>query len=175
MSTLIVYASTHGFTEMCAQRIARELPGPVETFDLSTHPHPDLSRAGVILIGGSVHIGAIQPAVGEFCERYHDRLLRHPLALFISCMKQDEEAAEQLEAAYPLRLRAHAFATARLGGAFYFDRMSMLQRWVVKNMAGVKKSVEDLDTAMLQSFIATTCRQIRLYERKRQLETSGVN
>ena len=101
MSTLIVYGSTHGFTEMCAQRLAQQLPFDVDTVDLSTHPHPKLASYGVIAVGGSIHLGAIQPIVGEFCERERDALLRHPLALFLSCMKRDEEAAQQFDNAFP--------------------------------------------------------------------------
>ncbi len=164
MSTLIVYASTHGFTEMCAQRIARQLPGQVQTVDLTTHPHPDLHKAGVIVVGGSIHLGGIQPVVGAFCEHHRDSLLRHPLALFISCMKRDEEARDQFDNAFALRLRAHAFAAAILGGAFYFDRMSMLQRWVVRKMIGANETIEHLDHDAIQSFIAAIAHRLETLE-----------
>lgn len=154
MSTFIVYASTHGFTEMCAQRIARQIPGDVELVDLTTHPHPDLKRAGVVIVGGSIHMSSIQPAVSSFCDYHQDSLLRHPLALFMTCMKRDEEAAQQFDNAFPLRLRAHAFATAHLGGAFYFDRMSMLQRWIVRKVTGIHQTTEDLDSIAMEDFTA---------------------
>ena len=166
MSTLIVYGSTHGFTEMCAQRLAQQLPFDVDTVDLSTHPHPKLASYGVIAVGGSIHLGAIQPIVGEFCERERDALLRHPLALFLSCMKRDEEAAQQFDNAFPLPLRAHAFARANLGGAFYFDRMSLLQRWVVRKIAHVDQTREDLDETALNTFTAQLSRVIHDLELK---------
>ena len=169
MSTLIVYGSTHGFTEMCAQRLAQRLPGEVVTVDLSTHPHPDLAAHGIIVIGGSIHLGTIQPVVGEFCAQERDALIRHPLALFISCMKRDEEAAQQFDNAFALRLRAHAFATAHLGGAFYFDRMTLLQRWVVRNVVHVDRSTEELDEFALNAFTAQLSRAIRNLDSPRPL------
>ncbi len=161
MSTLIVYASTHGFTEMCVHRIARQLPGTVQLADLTTHPHPDLDQAGVVVVGGSIHLGSIQPVIATFCEHRRDSLLRHPLGLFICCLKHNEEAHDQFDNAYALRLRAHAFATAMLGGALYFDRMSLLQRWIVRKTTGLNESIVELDAEALQDFTEAIIAQVR--------------
>ena len=171
MSTLIVYASTHGFTEMCAHRLAQQISGAVDIVDLSTHPHPELDNHAIIVVGGSIHMGLIQPIVGAFCERERDALLRRPLALFLCCMKRGEEAAQQFDNAFPLRLRAHAFARAELGGAFYLDRMSILQRWVVRKLAGTTDSVEDLHEEALADFTTLISQRVQDLART---ERSGV-
>ncbi len=59
-----------------------------------------------------------------------------------------EKAQMQFENAYNENLRDHAIATSLFGGEFVFERMNWFERSVVKKVAGVSKSVSDIDQAV---------------------------
>lgn len=155
MKTLIVFASTHGFTEMCAQRIRSKLIGQVSLTDLAHDPHPDLTESDLRIVGGSIHAGRIQPSVRAFTHRREAELCERPLALFLACMKQDREAEQQFVDAFPGSLRHHAITRALVGGAYYFERMNFIQRWVVRRLTGVTQTEEHLDEGQLTGFVDT--------------------
>jgi len=76
MSTLIVYASSHGCTEKCAQKVSDQLASKSYLLNLKRSNPDDLNRYDTILIGGSIHVGKMQKAVKKFCENHLDGLLQ---------------------------------------------------------------------------------------------------
>lgn len=152
MKTLIAYSTTHGCTEKTALELQSLSPDLIEMVNLKINPDPDLSEFDRIIIGGSIHAGKIQKRVKEFCQKNMEILISKELGLFICCMEEGETAQQQLENAYPEDLRNHAKATGCLGGEFDFERMNLLQKFIVRKVAHVDKSVSRINYPAINEF-----------------------
>jgi menaquinone-dependent protoporphyrinogen oxidase len=99
----------------------------------------------VVLVGGSIYGGRIQREVTAFCEGRSDLLLKCKIGLFLCCLSQGEHAREQLQAAFPDWLAAHAFARSLFGGDLHYDRLTLLDRLLVRGLPRPRQGVSLLD------------------------------
>ncbi len=141
MKVLIAYRTRYGTTAACARQLADRIDAETTLADLrgqgrrprsSAAPSPD--SADVVLIGGSIYGGRIQREVPAFCERHREVLLARPVGLFICCLYRGEHAMAELEAAFPGWLLAHAFARSLLGGEVHPERLSFLDRLLLRGL-----------------------------------------
>jgi menaquinone-dependent protoporphyrinogen oxidase len=154
MSTLIVYATTHGCTEKAVQMLEQLLNDKVSLMNLKKRFHSDLSSFDTIIIGGSIHAGRIQGKVKRFYRKHLDTLKQKNLGLFLCCMEEGENAQKQFDEAFPAELRSHAAAAGFFGGAFNLDKMNFLQKAIIKKAAGIIESVEKIKDDNIHQFAA---------------------
>jgi menaquinone-dependent protoporphyrinogen oxidase len=152
MKTAIVYATTHGCTETCAQKLAARLPGDTDRFNLKEKPQISLANYDRILIGGSIHAGRIQGSVRRFASGNLPVLLQKRIGLFICCMEKGEKARQQLDQSFPAGLLEHASAAGLFGGGFDFERMNFLQKAIIKKIAKIDHSVNNIDEQAINRF-----------------------
>jgi menaquinone-dependent protoporphyrinogen oxidase len=88
----------------------------------------------VVLIGGSIYAGKLQRKVVSFCEKNRSALLQRKVGIFLCCLYQGEEALMQLQSAFPDWLLAHAFARVLPGGEVHYDRLTFLDRLLVRSL-----------------------------------------
>lgn len=144
--TAIIYMSKHGTTEKIALSIHKLInKEDVHPIDLSINKKPDISGYNKIIIGGSIHAGAIQKRIRDFIALNLNELMKKEVALFLCCMKDSEEAREQFENAFPEVLRKHAKKIEIVGGEFLFDKMNFFERAIVKKIAGVQENISKID------------------------------
>lgn len=153
MKTLIVYASHHGCTQQCAERLRQSLGDEAELVRLpagrSRRPK-DYER---VLIGGSIHIGHVQGVVRRFCREHLETLLGKQVGLFLCCMAEGADAQKQFDAAFPEVLRRHARATGIFGGEFNFEKMNPLQRAMIRKISGSSESVSKIRQEAIDDFL----------------------
>ena len=152
MKTAIVYATTHGCTETCAQKLATRLSGDTDRFNLKEKPQISLANYDRVLIGGSIHAGRIQGSVRRFVSGNLPVLMQKRIGLFICCMEKGEKAKQQFDQVFPAELRSHASAKDLFGGGFDFERMNFLQRALIKKIAKVDQSVNNIDEQAINRF-----------------------
>lgn len=144
-NTLIVFASDHGTVEKCARHLFRLLEGNVDICNLEQRDFfPDVSNYDAIIIGGSIHSGAVQECVSKFCEENLQILQTKRLGLFINCLYTGEKARKQLEAAYPAVLNEKAFVRDYFGGEVDKTHLTFWERVITSQM--IKKN--DLRVAL---------------------------
>jgi len=132
MKTLIAYRSKYGTTASVAHQVAERVGGNVTVCDLAASPVRDVASYDTVLIGGSIHAGRIQRQVGSFCERHRSVLLGRRVGLFLCCLYTGEEADVQMQSAFPDWLLAHAVARVFPGGEIHYDRLTFLDRLLVR-------------------------------------------
>ena len=137
MSTLIVYASKYGCTEKCAKLIAGEIKDEVEIINLKQVKAINLSNYNKVIIGGSIYIGKIQKEVTEFCTKNLEELKQKKIGLFICGMVEGEAINNELKQNFPLELLEMAIAKGYLGGEFLIDKMSFMDKVIVKKVSKV--------------------------------------
>lgn len=73
MKTAIVFATHHGTTEKVAQMISKLASGNAELINLKKSGDVNLDDYDRIIIGGSIHAGAIQKRVRRFCYKHMEQ------------------------------------------------------------------------------------------------------
>ncbi|MFO8086588.1 MAG: flavodoxin domain-containing protein [Bacteroidales bacterium] len=139
MNTIIVYASTHGSSEKVGLALQEKLAGEVNVLNLKKAKNVDISDYERVIVGGSIHVGAIQKKVKAFYETHQEELLEKQLGLYLCCM-DEERAAEQFEKNYPEVLRKHSSSNKLMGGEYIFERMNFLEKFMVKKISGIGSS-----------------------------------
>ncbi len=134
MKVLIAYRTRYGTTAGCAQRLADRIGAEASLVDLRGRVRPAVAAADVVLVGGSIYGGRIQREVPAFCERERGLLLERPVGLFICCLYRGERAVAELASSFPEWLQAHAFARAWLGGEVHPERLTLLDRLLLRGL-----------------------------------------
>jgi menaquinone-dependent protoporphyrinogen oxidase len=141
MKTLIVYATKTGFVTECVDKLAALLSGRIDKINLAGRPPAvDVAAYDRIMVGGSIHAGRIQKVVKKFCADYTSLLATKKLGLFVACLSKPEEAGKYFDDNFPRSLVVQAKAKACFGGAAYYERMSPLERFIIKKISGTDKS-----------------------------------
>lgn len=151
MKTLILFATRHGSSEKAAQMLKEQLISDVTLHNIKDKGTPDISDFDSVIIGGSIHAGEIQRNIKRYCEKNFEILLKKHLGLYLCCMDK-EKAQMQFEKAYNEELRESTIASSLFGGEFAMDKMNFLERSIVKKVAGIEKSVSNIDHAAIKRF-----------------------
>lgn len=152
MRCLLVYASSHGTTEKAARLLGDYLHQEVELVDLRRASPPDVRLYGAVIIGGSIHAGAMQKKVLRFIERNKLHLIGRPLGLFLCCLHEGDQAMAQFESAYPEPLRDQSLVSGLFGGELLYGQINPFMRPVVRRITGMREDVSQLDTERIRRF-----------------------
>lgn len=134
MRTLIAYRTKYGTAAACARLLAEKIGGETALADLADARDVDVREYDVVLVGGSIYGGKLQRKVVSFCEKNRGALLQRRVGIFLCCLYQGEDALMQLQSAFPDWLLAHAFARALPGGEVHYDRLTLLDRLLVRSL-----------------------------------------
>jgi menaquinone-dependent protoporphyrinogen oxidase len=155
MATLIVFRTRHGCARMGATRISEGLSDQTTVVDLKRKRRIAIDAYDTVVIGGSIHVGRIQRKVRSFCKKKLDTPLTKRVGLYLCCMQEGEKAQEEFDEAYPEELREHAAVTGIFGGVFDLAKMNAIEKAIVKNVAGVERSVSKINDDAIDAFIQT--------------------
>lgn len=145
----------HGTTQRVVDRLAEGL-GRADTavVNLENDVIPDLTTFDTVIVGGSIHVGQIQPKVKRFCEQQKELLLSKNLGLFL-CFMNKELAHQEFKNAYPKELRDHAMAHGLFGGELLMEKMNFVEKFIVKKVAKETRTRSELDYEAIEGFITT--------------------
>ncbi len=151
MRTLILFATKYGSVEKAAGLLKTKLKSEVDIVNLKIGPVPSLDNFDAIILGGSIYVGKIQHELYEFCKNNIEQLLSKKLGLFV-CAGQTELALQekQLAHAFPAELVAHACVKETVGDEIILERMSLMDRWAVRLIKGIKLSYSNISDANLE-------------------------
>jgi menaquinone-dependent protoporphyrinogen oxidase len=141
LRTLIAYRTKYGTAAACARILLEKIGGDTVLADLADARDVNVREYDVVLVGGSIYGGKVQRTVVSFCERNRAALLQRNVGVFLCCLYQGEDALMQLQSAFPDWLLAHAFARALPGGEIHYNRLTLLDRLLVR---GLKRPPGDL-------------------------------
>lgn len=153
MSTLILFASSHGCAEKSAYKLKEKLKDNSQVVSFKEKHLPTISDFNNIIIGGSIHAGKIQKRVASFCENNKEILLQKKLGLFLCCMEEGEKAQKQFDDAFPLELIKHSSANGIFGGEFDFDKMNFMEKMIIKRVAKITESISRFREEAVDEFV----------------------
>ena len=143
METLIAYSTRYGCVEKCAKMLAEKLDGKVTLVNLQKARAVDPAPYERVIVGGSLYIGKIQKEVRDFCLKNAAQLKQKKSGYFI-CGMREEEAAAELNGAFPPELLESAAAKDYFGGEFNFKKMKALDRFIVKKVSKVEQDLSSI-------------------------------
>ncbi len=155
MKTGIFYISNHGTTAKVAKQIGEKVSQTVDLIDIKKIKNPSPEFYDLIILGSSIHAGSNQKTMKSFIKKNKDVFLNKKLALFLCCMYEGEERVNQFNTAYPEELRNHSEANLLAGGEFILEKMSFLEKTIVKKVAGVNESKSNIDEDAIRNFISS--------------------
>lgn len=151
--TAIVYISCHGSTEKSARLLAKQLTdSDVDLINLKKVKHLNISDYDTIILGGSIHAGQIQQRLRAFMLKEQSKLMQKNIGLFVCCIETGDKAMEQFENVFPKKLRTKAIAKGIFGGEFNLDKLSWLERIVVRQLKGITESISNIDLPAIDRF-----------------------
>lgn len=151
MKTLIAYASRHGCSEKAAKFLSEIIADSI-IINLDKKEKVNLKDFEAVIIGGSIHIGGVQKTVKKFRSDNFMTLLKKQIDLYLCCMYEGAPAIKQFESAFVPELREKAAAKDIFGGEFNFEKMSFIERVIVKKVANASQSVSNLDYNKIKEF-----------------------
>ncbi|MFP4023051.1 MAG: flavodoxin domain-containing protein [Thiohalospira sp.] len=152
METVIIYATKHGCTDKCAQSLANVLNNNAALINLDLSTDVNLNEFNTIIIGGSIHAGAMNRKIKRFIEKNIDLLNSKKTGLFICCMEEGEKAQVQFQNAFPETLRNNAIAHGYFGGEFNFDKMNFFEKAIIKKIAKTDQNVSKINYNSIKKF-----------------------
>ena len=165
MKTLIVYATKYGGTRLCAERIAKKLPGETTLYSIGEGETPALSGFDGVIFGTSVYMGQPLKAAKRFLKAHGAELMQKRLGLFLCCVQDvNKSVADQVEVAFPRKMREHACVIGALGGVVNFDKLRGFDKFLMGLISGDLRRkantnvVSTLSDARIDQFAATYCK-----------------
>ena len=145
MSLLIVYSSKYGATEKTAEHLVKFYGNEAYLLNLKNRLKQDLNleKYDSIALGGSIYVGKIQKEIKKFCDKYQNEILKKKLGLFICC-GSDDEIDKYFKDSFGNELFSHSVYNAHFGYEYNFERMTFLNKIIVKKIAGINKSESNI-------------------------------
>ncbi len=133
MRTLIIYASTYGFTKESVEDLKQNIRGEVTVSNVTTDNIPSLEDFDNIVIGGSIYMGQINKKLKAYCTENLSLLLKKRVALFLCC-GLPENFKQTLENTFPKELIERAVAKECFGGELRIEKMRMIHKIITSLM-----------------------------------------
>ena len=155
MNTLIVYTSKYGSVEECVKYLYDNIIGNVTVLNIKNKEIISLNEFDNIIIGGSIYIGKISKELSAFCADNLDQLLQKKVALFLCCALSEQFL--EFVNNFPLELVQHACVIKHFGSETRLERMSFLDKTIIKavtkndfsNFKLIKANIDEL----IQEFV----------------------
>jgi len=151
MSTAILYAGRYGTTEKCVGLLKSKLNDEVKIFNLQEDGNPDVSGFDNIIVGGSIHVGAIQKEVKTYVECHRELLLSKKTGLFICCMEK-KEVKQYFYNAFPNEILDHSEKNSWFGGEVLFSKYNFLVKFMMRIISKSKKDVHNIQEKNISDF-----------------------
>lgn len=135
MNSIIIYASKYGYTETCVKQLKALLEGDINICEINQTKNYDLSLYDKVIIGGSIYIGRINKKLKKFCLKNLELLVEKKIGLFVTCLKEDEEAFQQIITNYPQELINVAITKDYFGGEIINSKLGFFDRLITNMVA----------------------------------------
>ncbi|WP_410511074.1 flavodoxin domain-containing protein [Paenibacillus sp. BR2-3] len=151
MKTIIVYTTKYGCTEKAAYLLKSKMGGEVDVVNLLHAQVPPLTTYHSVIFGGSIYYGKIQKEMTAFVNNAMPQLVCKRIGLFI-CAGSKEQAAQELQSAFPIDLLKRASASEVFGDEIYYDKLSLMDKFIMRIVKGKEKSGTGLSTTTIEKF-----------------------
>lgn len=153
MNTIIIYATKYGCAEKAARLLRAGLDGEVSLVNVMKEAVPALDPYDCVVLGGSIYMGKMQKQLKSYVSDKLPLLLKKRVGLFICAgLPQPEARKAELEGSFPPELYKHAICKEVFGHEMDYERMSFLDRTIMRAVTGSKESSFSLSEEKIEDF-----------------------
>lgn len=152
MKSIILFTSKYGCTEKAAYLLKAQLGDETEVVNLMNVKEPSLDQYDTVILGGSIYFGKIQKEMKEFSNKFQTKLSGKHLGLFICAGAKGEQAAQELKSSFPEKLYNHSITNEVFGDEIYTEKLSRIDRFVIRMVKGKNKGVNGLSMDTIERF-----------------------
>jgi menaquinone-dependent protoporphyrinogen oxidase len=152
--TLIAFGTRYGSTEECVSILKPELNDKnIKILKLGESKDKiKFDDYDSIIIGGQINAGKLNNKVKKFIDKNIDSLLSKKIGLFITCLEPVDTAAHYFDLNFPKILSDKAAVKSCFGGAIYFERLSFIERPILKMIAKTSENINRISTENIKKF-----------------------
>jgi len=140
MKSIILYESKTDTTKKCAQILKEENPD-AKIERLSNFVDYIDEYESIVLLT-PIYMGQINKKIKKFILKNHAKLLAKKLTILI-CSMNTQEYDNTVTNNFDEAIRNHA-SIIHAGGAYNFDKLNFLYKFIIKKMTGITKDVDEI-------------------------------
>lgn len=130
MKTLIIYASTYGYTEEMVKKMVSESDTNVEALNIVSNCDVELAKYDAVILGSSIYVGQIHKELKNFIQKNMNELLVKKLGIFLVC-GFEAQFDTHIKNNFSEVLTQHATSIVYLGGKIQKDRLKFGHKLMV--------------------------------------------
>lgn len=138
MKTLIIYATTYGYTKECVEKLKELIQGETTIVNVKNETVPPIEDFENVIIGGSIYMGQIHKKLKEYCSINLKGLLEKRVGLFLCC-GLPENFEETIKNCFPKELLEKAIAKECFGGELRTEKMNLAHKMITGLMQRASK------------------------------------
>lgn len=143
MNTAMVYASKHGATKKVVSYIKSKNDN-YKVFDIKTQSL-DIQNFDRLIVMSPIYAGNIDKRIKVLLQTIKEKFPH--LKLHIVLVGMNKAAKDDMISIY----QDYTDNVLFVGGAYDFEDMNFLERFIVKKIAKVNESIEDIDYTLVES------------------------
>jgi menaquinone-dependent protoporphyrinogen oxidase len=122
MRTLIIYASTYGYTHEMVNKMIKESNQHFDSINIVENQNIDIEHYDALILGSSIYVGQINKALKKFILENEALIMSKKLGIFLACGFEDQFNAH-ISNNFSAELIHHASTVINLGGAIEKDKL----------------------------------------------------
>jgi len=152
MNTVIIYASTYGYTEEMVKKMVDESNHNFDSINILKNKNIDLTNYENIIIGSCIYVGQINKELKKFIMSQHDLLMQKNIGLFLACAFEDQFTTH-LTNNFTQDIIDHSKIQINLGGKLQKDKLNFAHKVLVNMIEKTeegKKPVKSYENRTLE-------------------------
>lgn len=145
MNTLIIYASTYGYTEEMVKKMVNESNQEFDSINILKNKNIDLVHYENIVIGSCIYVGQINKELKKFVSNNHDELMRKNIGLFLACAFEDQFQTHLVNN-FAQDMIDHSKIQVNLGGKLQKDKMNFAHKLLINMIEKTEEGKKPVKT-----------------------------
>ena len=145
MNTLIIYASTFGYTEEMVNKMVNESSHQFDSINILKNKSIDLTHYENIIIGSCIYVGQINKELKKYLSNNHDELMHKNVGLFLACAFE-EQFKTHLSNNFQPDMIEHSKIQVNLGGKLQKDKMNFAHKVLVNMIEKTEEGKKPVKT-----------------------------
>ncbi len=145
MKTIILYASTYGYTEEMVNKMIMESNAEFVAVNIVKNNNVDITKYDAVILGSSIYVGQIHKELKNYIKKYSNVLLTKKIGLFLSC-GFESQFDTHLKNNFSEELIQHASLITNLGGRIQKEKLNFAHKILV-NM--IEKTPEGMKPVLM--------------------------
>jgi len=140
MKSIILYESKTDTTKKCAKILKEE--NPDAKIEQLSNFVDDIDEYESIVLLTPIYMGKINKKIKKFILKNYTKLLKKQLMILI-CSMNTQEYENTIINNFDEAIQNHA-SIIHAGGAYNFDKLSFLYKFIIKKMTGITEDVDEV-------------------------------